>query len=550
MYRKDILTYSLSTLFVFAAALLHLLDYLELLPFSVHILIFCLYTFVILLWLRNMENRILRASSIKIFRSISILLICYLAMRTLKYEILIDNPIAVQHIRYIYYFFNLHIVHLVFLTSLLISMPERESINKLWNLLWIPTELLVLLVLTNDYHGWAFSLARPNNVHQYGPIFYLILMYVGLLAAATLTFTLRPSWATKQFRPILLPVCILAIWILYTFLYIFDWQPFFYVKVLFKSTEFNILAVILFIESLVFTRLIPSNRGYEGFLKLSALNIGILNADGQMIYQPKEGPRVDTKTIQKSQVAPIPIDQNTILESAPIQGGQSFWFVDLRNFNALKAKLIALHDDMISENDLLMADNKLKEKMAKLAEQEEIRSSINSKLEPQFSRLQKIVTNLPDDEGAFENTLKDACVYNVYIKRYANLFLLSKNKDTIALSEVALAFAESLDYLNIRGVKGKLNWPLKDPCDAHLCLQIYEVFQTIIELHLPFMKALSVDIKKKESAFVLNIYIASRRLLSLGKSLEYLQADTRLHIIECLGDSNPHWTVTFEGSVQ
>ena len=129
MYRKDIVTYSLSILFLSIAALLHLLDYLQLLSFSVHILIVCLYTFVILLWRRNMENRILRASSIKIFRSISFLLICYLAMRTLKYEILIGNPIAVQHIRYIYYFFTLHIVHLVFLTSLLISKSERESIN-------------------------------------------------------------------------------------------------------------------------------------------------------------------------------------------------------------------------------------------------------------------------------------------------------------------------------------------------------------------------------------------------------------------------------------
>ncbi len=494
-----------------------------------------------------MENRILRASSIKIFRSISFLLICYLAMRTLKYEILIDNPIAVQHIRYIYYFFTLHIVHLVFLTSLLISKSERESINKLWNLLWIPTELLVLLVLTNDYHGWAFSLARPDNVHQYGPVFYLILIYISLLATATLTFTLLPSFATKLFRPILLPVGILCIWILYTFLYIFDWQPFFYVKLLFKSTEFNILAVILFVESLVFTRLIPSNRGYESFLKLSALNIGILNADGQIIYQPKEGPRVNTETIQKALIAPVPIDQNTILESAPIQGGYSFWYVDLKDFNALKVRLLALHDDMISENDLLIADNKLKEKMVKLTEQEEIRSSIDNKLKPQFSRLQKIISHLPDDEVAFENSLKDACIYNVYIKRYANLFLLAKSKDCIVLSEVALAFAESLDYLKLRGVKSKLNWPLKDPCDAHLCLRIYEIFQAIIELHLPFLTALSVDIRKKESIFELNIYIESNNFLSLGSRLDDLQSNTRLHINEYLADTNAHWTLTFKG---
>ena len=373
MYRKEIISYTISTLCVFAAASLHLLSARQVILFPVHIVIFCLYTLVICLWRRNMENRMLRAASIAHFRLISYLLVGYLALRTLKYEILLDNPIAIQHIRYGYYVFSLNIVQLVFFTALLIAKSERESMNRLWNLLWIPTEILVALVVSNDYHGLAFDLSE-QGVHQYGPVFYAVLIYISILAIGTLILTLIPSFASKQFKPIFFPVLILLVWVLYTFLYIFDWQPFQQIKLMITSTEFNILVVIMFVEALVFTRLIPSNRGYERFLKMSTMNIGIMDFAGRIIVEPKEGASVSNRLIREALTQPVFLDENTLLESAEIQGGYSFWFVDLKELNQLKAKLYALNEDMLSEHDLLLAHNKLAEKMAKLEEQEEIRS--------------------------------------------------------------------------------------------------------------------------------------------------------------------------------
>lgn len=174
MYRKEILTYCISICFVLTAALLHLFDALGRIRFSVHIVIFCLYTFVIFLWRRNMENRLLRAASIRCFQSISYLLVIYLALRTLKYEILFGHPLAIRYIRYGYYFCTLHIVHLVFSTSLMIAKSERDLVNQRWRFLWIPTELFVALILTNELHGLAFSLTA-QGVHEYGPIFYACL---------------------------------------------------------------------------------------------------------------------------------------------------------------------------------------------------------------------------------------------------------------------------------------------------------------------------------------------------------------------------------------
>ena len=546
MYRKEALSYCLSLLFVFAAIALHFLDAFRGIPFSVHVLIFSLYGFIIFLWRRNMENRMLRTSSIRLFQSVSLLLIGYLALRTLKYEILLENPLAKRYIRYGYYCFTLNIVHLVFITSLSINKSERESINKHWNLLWIPTELLVLFILTNEIHGLAFSLT-DKGAGQYGPIFYLTLIHILFLAFATIICTLIPSFETKQFRPIVLPIGILSLWMLYTLLYVFDWKPFYPVRLLIKSAEFNILTVILFVEALVFSRLLPSNRGYERFVKMSALNIGIMDAEGETVIAPNKGPAVSRDLLRKTKAHPVSLDANTLLESAEIQGGRSFWLVDLTDFNALKARLFALNEDMMSENDLLDADNKLKEKMAKLDEQKQIRLAIDAKLNPQFRHLEEIIAHMPEEEKAFEDALKDACIYNVYIKRYSNLFLLAKTKEQLSLAEVGLAISESLNYLRLRGVTTALHWQSSDQVDASVCLRMYAMFQTILERHFPFLSSLSIDLEKQGKCPVWSMTMETTKHLSILDQVEETEDGVTLRIEEKREGIQSFWRIAVEG---
>lgn len=495
MYRKEILSYITSTFFVFVAMCLHLLEYFGVITFSVNAIVFFLYTATILLWERIMVSRILRSQSKKYFRMIAFLMIGYLATRTVKYEILSGNLVAIKYIRYVYYFYSLNMIHLVFFISLMVARSERETISNWWNLLWIPTEALVLLVLTNDFHGLAFRNDVPLGVSAYGPLFFMILIYAAVLTIASLVSALLASRSMKSPWLMLLPVLPMLLWILYTFLYISN-PPFFsYIKVAIVSAEFNILILILFIESLVFTRLIPSNRGYDGFLRMSSLNIGIMDMDDNIVFTPKDAPSVTPKMIHESMGKTTRIDKDTLLESAKITGGMSFWFIDLSELNSLKKQLYALNDSLMSENELLTADKDLRERMAKLEEQNEIRSYIDSRLSDKFKHLKDIMNNLPEDEAAFEALMKEACVTSAYIKRYSNLFLLSKSDRMIPLAELGLAFTESLNYLSLSGVMTHINWQGEGALDIDAALAIYEVFQMIIEANYHGLRAMDVSLK-------------------------------------------------------
>ena len=442
-----------------------------------------------------------------------------------------------KYARYIYYLFSLNIIHLVFFISLMVNKSERETISKWWHLLWIPTETFVLLVLTNDFHSLAFSTDVPLGVEAYKPLFYIIVLYAAILTIASLVSALRASRSMRSPWPVMLPILPMLLWILYTFSYVINRDFFVYIKTAIASAEFNILIIILFIESLVFTRSIPSNRGYDKFLRLSSLNIGIMNMDGDVVFAPKEGPSVTPRMIRASVGKATKMDENTYLESAKIKGGESFWFIDLKELNSLKKQLYALNESLMSENELLSADKKLKEKMAKLEEQNEIRSYIASRLSDKFNFLKIIMDNLPEDEEAFERTLKRACITSVYIKRYSNLFLLSKKDKNIAMAELGLAFTESLNYLSLSGVVTKINWQSEGTLDIDTALAIYEVFQRILEVNYHALKAVDVNLVNDDEVV---IKISADKVGTIG------MVNDEINLLEDL--DNGLWRISLGGA--
>lgn len=127
--------------------------------------------------------------------------------------------------------------------------------------------------------------------------------------------------------------------------------------------------------------------------------------------------------------------------------------------------------------------------------------------------------NLPEDEEAFERALKRACITSAYIKRYSNLFLLSKKDKNIAMAELGLAFTESLNYLSLSGVKTKINWQSETSLDIDAALAIYEVFQRILEVNYHALKAVDVNLVNDDEV---DIKISADKVKTIGMVIEGL----------------------------
>lgn len=223
--------------------------------------------------------------------------------------------------------------------------------------------------------------------------------------------------------------------------------------------------------------------------------------------------------------------------------------MDLADFNRLKSQLVAANEEMLSENELLMANNKLKEKMAKVREQREIRETIHEKLQPQFARLKAIMDHLPDEKDAYEDALKDACILNVYIKRFSNLYLLSRNKATLPLSELRLSFNESLDYLRLKNKITSLRWDAAGPADTAVGIGLYAAFEKILESNLASLTAVFVHLKEGEDAYELAIYVESAAEISLLEEIHRLLPQG-VGLSEESEDGMKVWAISFEKEVR
>ena len=263
-------------------------------------------------------------------------------------------------------------------------------------------------------------------------------------------------------------------------------------------------------------------------MKLSSLQIGLADKNGKIILASEGGPDVSPQMIDWALGTPLFIDEDTLLESANIQGGKAFWFVDLSDFNALKKHLIELNEEILNENEILKANNALKKNMVQVEEQREIRDHLQRQLKPQFDQLRNILMNLPEDENAFEIKLKHACFIDAYIKRYSNLFLLTKNKKLLDLDELRLAFSESLDYLSLSKVKTSLDWDIAGMYNAGVSLAFYEIFQYALEFYMPGVDSVYVSMTRKIKVPELNIKITGARAKSFLD--EYGQAHEKIGI--------------------
>lgn len=112
---------------------------------------------------------------------------------------------------------------------------------------------------------------------------------------------------------------------------------------------------------------------------------------------------------------------------------------------------------------------------------------------------------------------------------------------------MGLAFAESLDYLGLSGVQTQLDWQSDASLPAGICLQIYEIFQRILEKHFVDLKAISVHLSQEDQNLRVTIQLEAAQALSV-KDLQG-ELDDALSLAEDLTTGRPCWLISVEGGL-
>ena len=400
-----------------------------------------------------------------------------LVLKLVKYNV-VYNATAERYIWYSYYIPQC--LAPAVLLKTVIGTDRRNGVpSKMWNLIFIPAFLLILLVFTNDLHEHVFSFTKglqyANTDYRWEWGYYTIVAWIGglyLTNGVLLFIKCRISHCRKKaWIPLILFCVCLAFCILREVS-----NPLFI-----KMPETVVFSVVIVCESLIRIGFIPSNTDHAKFFDVANVSAVITDKNYNVKLSSQNAPTITlSQAIIAAENGETALTKDLTLKAKSITGGEVFWTEDVSVINQINATLA-------EESDLIAAENRLKEQRFKIEEQNNLYKGIFSIAKPYLKKIGKCLAGAVTEQEKDE-ALKVAVVYGVFLKRRSNL-TLTKFDGKISLSELVYALRESADALTFCNVYSSVFANGDGEIAAEQIEFVYEFFEDCIECALPELSA-------------------------------------------------------------
>ncbi|MBQ9530899.1 MAG: hypothetical protein IJR70_02390 [Eubacterium sp.] len=434
----------------------------------------------------------------KALSAMSLLLILF---RGIKYSVFAEIGVIDRHIWYLYYVPMILMPLFLFYISLYVA-PKKDFKIKKWLWTAVISAGFIILILTNDLHQLVFSFQpdfeRWDSEYSYGILFYIITVwrYILYLSAITiLVMKCRITSSKKNAWIIMIPFVIGAV--MNTLL------------VTEKMPKINGTYIIEFPEALIFTAavvlecciglgLIPTNTDYGKLFQKFSIAAQITDKNGDTVYSSLWASPLSKEQFQSESGSRI--SEHTVLNKMEIPGGFGFWQDDMTELDRLNDELARAKEELLQENELIRLRNKLKEKQTKTEQRSVVYDMIAKRTQKQSQLISEYAktARTTEDLSIKEESRKRILLLGAYIKRYANLMLLSQEDGYIETGEFALSVSEVLRYLNYCGIPSEFISNAQGIISADTALKTFEIFETLLESNLSVLKGTFVNLSTEE----------------------------------------------------
>ena len=381
-------------------------------------------------WGISVYRRILYAPVRRYMVSVSFLAVFWFMLRTLKYHF-VASPNVIRHLWYGYYVPMLFIPLLFAAVSLYLGKSETFRL-PIWAklLLYLPTVLCVLLVLTNDLHQFVFSFPSgeicigESGTYTYAVGYYFIIAWVVVCALTAFAITLYKCRLAQRKK--YLPVLVLSCSIVYAVIYASgaEWMQIIGGDI----TAAQCLMFVGMLECCIQVGLIPTNTGYAALFEAGTFGAQITDNDYQIRYTSANSPEISKGIMQKAETAAVSLDKNTLLKSHPIDGGHVFWREDITEITALLERLEENNETIAESNYLEQENYRVKLKIKTLREKNRLYDLLQDKTAEQVDLLDRLFSqyNAESDYEKRRSLLAKIAVIGAYIKRCGNLIFIGE----------------------------------------------------------------------------------------------------------------------------
>lgn len=458
-----------------------------------------LYLLLFVLWGYSLDQRIIQKSVLHCLRLMDVLMLIWLTLRTLKYEVVTDMTVA----RYLWYLYYLPIIFIpllgVYIAIFLGKSENYQLSKKSWLLSLIPAALF-LTVITNNLHQQVFVFESgipgvpDNKVVFHRPVYFVILVWIVGCVCFSIVQLLKKNRLPSIGKRRMMPFVLSCVMLLYGVLYLLGFQV---VRDVFG--DMNVMFCLFYAaiyESCIHCRMIQSNTGYVELYEATTLASCIADQNGHILLR--------SRTAGENMVCPqegesIVCPDGMRISAAPVKDGFVIWGDNVQHLAELRARL--------DENKRKKENNKKKLKDAylvqkqlyELTEKNHIYDELEEKHKKQTERIKELLEQCRNAKPPkMREHMKEILLLGTYIKRSANLYFLSQEYEKLPQQELRLTIDELVRAMNSCEVECGVVYLTTKPIASKEVERLFELLKTIMEMTISELHSLFISVSDQE----------------------------------------------------
>lgn len=458
-----------------------------------------LYLLLFSLWGFSIDRRIIQTQALHCLRLTAALMLVWLVLRTLKYEVVTDLTVA-RYIWYLYYLPLLFIPLLgVYIALSLGKSDEFRLTGRIGALAIIPSTLF-LLVITNDLHQqmFAFSSGVPgepdNSSYTHGPVYFCCLGWMVICLFFSLILLLKKSRVPSGKKKKITPFVIGCATVMYGILYLLGLPA---VRRWFG--DMNVMFCLLYAaiyESCIRCRMIQSNTGYVELFEVTTLAACIADRSGNIVLRSHAA---DEDMVCPQDGLQIIRSNGIRISSAPISGGYAVWQDNVEPLTELRAKLSENKTKIKNNKEKLLEAYLIQKKLNELTEKNRIYDELETKYGKQIVRIGQLLKQCEGAEPVeIQNLLKRILLLGTYIKRGANLYFLSLEYELLPQQELRLTVDEAVEAMTVCGTECSVVYHTTKPMLSSEVVRLLDLLKLVAETTITGLYSLFISVSDSE----------------------------------------------------
>ena len=495
-----------------------------------------IYVFLFSAWCYSLWIRIVQTQVRRYLLAISVLMVLWILLRSIKFSI--ENTDAERWLWYFYYFPMLFIPMLSVFVSRSLGKGEDFRLPRWTKILYVPTLLLLLLVLTNDLHQQVFSF--PSGVlsdreYRYEGGYFFVMGWEALCAGFAFLSMAKNCRIPRSRRIRWLPLVPLALSLAYACAYV---KKVYWVWVL--AGDMTVSQCLIFasiLECCIQCGLIQSNLGYDELFEATSLPVQITDQAfcSQYVSVAMRG-ALPPNELRQMRVDTIHLGDDTLLKRHKLRRGWVFWKEDISALNQIQKELELTGDELRDTGDVLAAENAQHARWLKLTEENRLYDMMESQTARQIAMLRDLLAELrkTEDPDRARHLLGQVIIIGTYIKRRSNLIFVGVQRGAISVQELRLCLNESSENISVYGADCKTIVKGEGQLTVEQATQVYDLFEAVVETELESLRALLISIevgKRVEVALCVAAAEPLRGLCGRFPGLEWEQDEDGLQYL-------------------